>query len=220
MGKKIHPTNFRLGVIYGWKSRWLNEKQFPFFLEEDLRLREFLAKQYHRMGLGEIEIERSGDNVSVILNSAKPGLIIGRGGTGLTDLKKKLESIVKKLRDKKHYGTGKWELKLSVNEIKKPESDAKIVAQNVALDLEKRMPFRRSMKSALERMMAQKGVLGAKILLAGRLDGSEMARSEWLSKGKVPLQTLRANIDFAQDEALTTYGKVGVKVWIYKGEIF
>ena len=209
MGKKIHPTNFRLGVIYGWKSRWLNENKFP-----------FLAKQYHRMGLGEIEIERSGDNVSVILNSAKPGLIIGRGGTGLTDLKKKLESIVKKLRDKKHYGTGKWELKLSVNEIKKPESDAKIVAQNVALDLEKRMPFRRSMKSALERMMAQKGVLGAKILLAGRLDGSEMARSEWLSKGKVPLQTLRANIDFAQDEALTTYGKVGVKVWIYKGEIF
>jgi len=220
LGNKIHPTNFRLGVIYGWKSRWLNKKLFPFFLEEDLRLRELLSKQYHRMGLGEVEIERSGDNVAIILNSAKPGLIIGRGGTGLTDLKKKLENTVKKLRDKKHYGSGKWELKLSVNEIKKPESEAKIVAQNIAFDLEKRMPFRRSMKSSLERVMAQKNVLGAKIRLAGRLDGSEMARREWLSKGKVPLQTLRADINFAQDEALTTYGKIGVKVWIYKGEIF
>lgn len=172
------------------------------------------------MGLGNVEIERSGDNVSVILNTAKPGLIIGRGGTGLTDLKKKLEAIVKKLRDKKHYGTGKWDLKLLVNEIKKPESEAIIVAQNIANDLERRMPFRRVIKGALERMMTQKDVMGAKILLAGRLDGSEMARREWLSKGKVPLQTLRANIDYAFDEALTVYGKIGVKIWIYKGEIF
>jgi small subunit ribosomal protein S3 len=147
-------------------------------------------------------------------------MIIGRGGTGLTDLKKNLEEVVKKLRKNLHYGTGKWELKLSVTEIKKPEADAKIVAQNVAIDLEKRIPFRRTMKGALERMMAQKDVTGAKILLAGRLDGSEMARREWLAKGKVPLQTLRADIDFAQEEAQTTYGKIGIKVWIYKGEIF
>ena len=220
MGNKIHPTNFRLGIIHNWKSRWLNRKLFRYFLEEDLRVREFLTKQYNRMGLGEVEIERSGDNLTVIVNTAKPGLIIGRGGTGLTDLKKKLEEIVKKLRLKSKYSTGKWELKLAVNEIKKAESEAKIVAQNIASDLEKRIPFRRSMKSALERVMAQKGVLGVKINLAGRLNGSEMARREWLSKGKVPLQTLRANINYAQEEALTIYGKVGIKVWIYKGEVF
>jgi len=220
MGNKIHPTNFRLGVIDNWKSRWLNRKLLRYFLEEDLRIREFLTKQYNRMGLGEVEIERSGDNLTVIVNTAKPGLIIGRGGTGLTDLKKKLEKIIKKLRLKGKYSTGKWELKLAVNEIKKAESEAKIVAQNIASDLEKRIPFRRSMKGALERVMAQKGVLGAKINLAGRLNGSEMARREWLSKGKVPLQTLRANINYAQEEALTIYGKVGIKVWIYKGEIF
>ncbi len=220
MGNKIHPTNFRLGIIHNWKSRWLNRKLFRYFLEEDLRVREFLAKQYNRMGLGEVEIERSGDNLTIIVNTAKPGLIIGRGGTSLTDLKKKLEEIVKKLRLKGKYSTGKWDLKLAVNEIKKAESEAKIVAQNIASDLEKRIPFRRSMKSALERVMAQKGVLGVKINLAGRLNGSEMARREWLSKGKVPLQTLRANINYAQEEALTVYGKVGVKVWIYKGEIF
>ncbi|MBI4919899.1 30S ribosomal protein S3 [Candidatus Azambacteria bacterium] len=220
MGHKIHPTNFRLGVIENWKSRWLNKKLFRYFLEEDLKIREFLMKQYNRMGIGEVEIERSGDNLSVIINSAKPGLIIGRGGSGLGDLKTKLEKIVKKLRTSGGYGTGKWELKLIVNEIKKSESEAKIVAQNIASDLEKRMPFRRSMKSALEKMMAQKDVLGAKINLAGRLNGSEMARREWLSKGKVPLQTLRASIGYAQEEALTTYGKIGIKVWIYKGEVF
>ena len=220
MGHKIHPTNFRIGIIDNWKSRWLNRKLFRFFLEEDLRLREFLTKQYNRAGLGEVEIERSGDNVTVIVNTAKPGLIIGRGGTGLTDLKKKLEGIVKKLRLKNKYGTGKWELKLSVVEIKKPESEAKIVAQNIAADLEKRISFKRVMKGALERVMTQKGVLGAKINLAGRLNGSEMARRERLSKGKVPLQTLRANINYAQEEASTVYGKIGIKVWIYKGEVF
>ncbi len=220
MGNKIHPTNFRLGVIHNWKSRWLNKKLFRYFLEEDLKIRESLTKQYNRMGLGEVEIERSGDNLTIIVNTAKPGLIIGRGGTGLTDLKKKLEEIVKKLRQRGGYSTGKWDLKLVVNEIKKAESEAKIVAQNIAADLEKRMPFRRSIKSALEKVAAQKGVLGVKINLAGRLNGSEMARREWLSKGKVPLQTIRANINYAQEEALTTYGKVGIKVWIYKGEIF
>ena len=220
MGNKIHPTNFRIGVIYNWKSRWLNRKLFRRFLEEDLRLRETLTKQYNRAGLGEVEIERSGDNLTVIVNTSKPGLIIGRGGTGLTDLKKKLEEVVKKLRLNGGYGTGKWELKLAVSEIKKPESEAKVIAQNIAADLEKRMPFRRSMKSALERVMAQKEVLGAKINLAGRLNGSEMARREWLSKGKVPLQTLRANINYAQEEASTVYGKIGIKVWVYKGEVF
>jgi len=156
----------------------------------------------------------------VIVNTAKPGLIIGRGGTGLTDLKKKIEAIIKKLREKSRYGEGKWEFKLAVNEIKNSETEAKIVAQNIASDLERRIPFRRTIKGALERMMAQKGVLGARIALAGRLDGSEMARREWLSKGKVPLQTIRANINYAQEEALTIYGKIGIKVWIYKGEVF
>lgn len=220
MGNKIHPTNFRLGVIYGWKSRWLSKKFYRYFLEEDLRIREFLTKLYNRSGLGEVEVERSGDSVTVIINTAKPGLIIGRGGTGLTDLKNKIEDIIKKLRKKFNYGEGKWNLKLTVNELRNSEVEAKIVAQNVASDLERRIPFRRTIKGALERMMSQKTVFGAKIVLAGRLDGSEMARREWLSKGKVPLQTLRANIDYAQEEALTIYGKIGIKVWIYKGEIF
>lgn len=220
MGNKIHPTNFRLGVIYNWKSRWLSKKFYRYFLEEDLRIREFLAKLYNRSGLGEVEIERSGDSVTVIINTAKPGLIIGRGGTGLTDLKNKIEATIKKLRKKFNYGEGKWNLKLTVNELRNSEIEAKIVAQNIASDLERRIPFRRTLKSALERTMSQKIVLGAKIVLAGRLDGSEMARREWLSKGKVPLQTLRANIDYAQEEALTVYGKIGIKVWIYKGEIF
>ncbi|MDO8574899.1 MAG: 30S ribosomal protein S3 [bacterium] len=220
MGNKIHPTNFRLGVIFNWKSRWLSKKFYRYFLEEDLRIREFLKKLYNRSGLGEVEIERSGDSITVIVNTAKPGLIIGRGGTGLTDLKKKIEAIIKKLREKARYGEGKWELKLAVNEIKNSETEAKIVAQNIASDLERRIPFRRTIKGALERTMAQKGVLGARIALAGRLDGSEMARREWLSKGKVPLQTIRANINYAQEEALTIYGKIGIKVWIYKGEIF
>ena len=220
MGNKIHPTNFRLGTIFNWKSRWLSKKFYRYFLEEDLRIREFLKKLYNRSGLGEVEIERSGDSITVIVNTAKPGLIIGRGGTGLTDLKKKIEAIIKKLREKSRYGEGKWEFKLAVNEIKNSETEAKIVAQNIASDLERRIPFRRTIKGALERMMAQKGVLGARIALAGRLDGSEMARREWLSKGKVPLQTIRANINYAQEEALTVYGKIGIKVWIYKGEIF
>jgi len=220
MGNKIHPTNFRLGVIFNWKSRWLSKKFYRYFLEEDLRIREFLKKLYNRSGLGEVEIERSGDSITVIVNTAKPGLIIGRGGTGLTDLKKKIEAIIKKLREKSRYGEGKWEFKLAVNEIKNSETEAKIVAQNIASDLERRIPFRRTIKGALERMMAQKGVLGARVALAGRLDGSEMARREWLSKGKVPLQTIRANINYAQEEALTIYGKIGIKVWIYKGEVF
>jgi len=220
MGNKIHPTNFRLGIISNWKSRWLHKKFYRYFLEEDLRLREFLTKQYNRAGLGDVEIERSGDSITVIVNTARPGLIIGRGGAGLTELKKKLEAIIKKLRKKTRYGEGKWELKLVVNEIKNPEMEAKIVAQNIAMDLERRIPFRRTMKGAMERIMSQKSVLGARVNLAGRLDGSEMARREWLSKGKVPLQTIRANIDYAQEEALTTYGKIGIKVWIYKGEIF
>ena len=220
MGNKIHPTNFRLGAIFNWKSRWLSKKFYRYFLEEDLRIREFLKKLYNRSGLGEVEIERSGDSITVIVNTAKPGLIIGRGGTGLTDLKKKIEAIIKKLREKSRYGEGKWEFKLAVNEIKNSETEAKIVAQNIASDLERRIPFRRTIKGALERMMAQKGVLGARIALAGRLDGSEMARREWLSKGKVPLQTIRANINYAQEEALTIYGKIGIKVWIYKGEVF
>ncbi|KKQ91145.1 MAG: 30S ribosomal protein S3 [Candidatus Azambacteria bacterium GW2011_GWA2_39_10] len=220
MGNKIHPTNFRLGAIFNWKSRWLSKKFYRYFLEEDLRIREFLKKLYNRSGLGEVEIERSGDSITVIVNTAKPGLIIGRGGTGLTDLKKKIEAIIKKLREKSRYGEGKWEFKLAVNEIKNSETEAKIVAQNIASDLERRIPFRRTIKSALERMMSQKGVLGARIALAGRLDGSEMARREWLSKGKVPLQTIRANINYAQEEALTVYGKIGIKVWIYKGEVF
>ena len=220
MGQKVHPIGFRLGITSNWKSRWLRKKSFRFFLQEDFEIREWLAKHFPKGTLATAEIERSGDSITVILRTAKPGLVIGRGGTGLEDLKKTLEKIVKKLRLGKRYAEGKWNLKLEVQEIKKPEMDAEIVAQNVASELERRIPFRRVMKSTIERVMQQKGVEGVKIILKGRLDGSEMARNERLGKGKIPAQTLRANLDFGQSEALTTYGVIGVKVWIYKGEIF
>lgn len=220
MGHKVHPTDFRLGIITDWKSRWFRNRFYREFLKEDIKIREWLARHLDKAGLLTAEIERSGDSIKVILKTSRPGLLIGRGGTGLEDLKKNLEREIKKIRSGLKYSGGKWDLKVSVEEIKRPDGEAQLVARNVALDLEKRLPFRRVLKSTIARVSSQKEVKGVKVLVSGRLDGSEMARREWLSWGKIPLQTLRANIDFFQDEALTTYGKIGVKVWIYKGEVF
>lgn len=215
MGQKVHPTAFRTGIIFDWKSRWFNKKKYKEYLAGDVKIREFVFSKLSKAGLGKVEIERSANAIRIIIHTSRPGLIIGRGGTGVEQLRKELQKIVFKKKS-----ADKIELRLEIEEIKQPESFAAIIAQNIAEQLEKRMPYRRTLKQSLEKIMQNKSVFGAKIMIKGRLDGSEIARKEWLAKGQIPLQTLRANIDFGQGTAFTTYGTVGVKVWVYKGEIF
>jgi small subunit ribosomal protein S3 len=205
MGQKVHPVGFRVGVIRGWDSRWFREKNFREWLREDHEIRQFLRKRYAGAGVTKVEIERA-NKVHVIVNTAKPGLLIGKRGAGIEDLRKALEKL-----------TGK-PIKITIQEVKQPELDAKLVAENVAEALEKRVAFRRAMKQALQRTM-KAGAKGIKIQVSGRLGGHEIARTERSFLGKVPLHTLRADIDFAIHEARTTYGQIGVKVWVNRGEI-
>jgi small subunit ribosomal protein S3 len=187
-------------------------------LKEDVKIRDFLFQKLNKMGVGKIEIERASNSVKIVIHTARPGLIIGRGGTGIEQLREQLKRHLSKgshLLKKKNQ-----ELRLEVEEIKQSESHATIIAQSIADQLEKRLPYRRVLKQALQRTTQNKEVLGVKIMIKGRLDGAEIARKEWLAKGRIPLQTLRANIDFGISTAHTTYGTVGVKVWIYKGEVF
>lgn len=193
-----------------WESRGYYEKKFPAYLEEDFKIRKFLKDKIGRMGVEKIEIERSPGKVGVIVFTARPGLIIGRGGGGVEIIAKKLIGLLK----------DKAELKIEIREVKNPWSSASLTAQMIASQIEKRMPFRRVLKQTLEKIIAQKGVEGARLELSGRLDGIEIARKEWLKKGRLPRQTLRADIDYAQDQAFCNYGTVGIKVWIYKGEKF
>lgn len=215
MGQKVHPTAFRTGIIFDWKSRWFNKKKYKEYLAGDVKIREFIFSKLNKAGLGKVEIERAANAIRIIIHTSRPGLIIGRGGTGVEQLRRELQKIIFKERPSE-----KIELRLEIEEIKQPESFSAIIAQNIVEQLEKRMPYRRTMKQSLEKIIQNKGVLGAKIMIKGRLDGSEIARKEWLAKGQIPLQTLRANIDFGQGTAFTTYGTVGIKVWIYKGEVF
>lgn len=217
MGQKVNPVVFRLGQNQAWKSRWYNKKSYKEFLKQDTALRGFLSKKLLKAGIDTIEIERFGNVVSVILKTARPGLIIGRGGGGIEQLKEDIKKIIAK---EKVAGMPKFEIRLEVEEVKAPDSHALIVAQNMAEQIERRLPFRRVIKQTLDRIMQSKEVEGAKIMMKGRLGGAEIARTEWLAKGKIPLHTLRANIDYAQATAFTTYGTVGIKVWVYKGEIF
>lgn len=212
-----HPYAMRLGIIRPWKSRWFSVKDYQKFLKEDVLLRARLEKKLNGMLVDAIDIERSPSTLNVIIKTARPGLLIGRGGEGVEKLKKEVELFLKKLRK---TSTKKTSLKLTVEEIKSPEQHAKIMAETMAQDLEKRLPFRRVLKHTMSKIMSSKGVKGAKITLSGRLDGTEMARYEWLKEGQVPLQTLRADIDFARGRAHLPYGDLGIKVWIYKGEIF
>jgi small subunit ribosomal protein S3 len=213
VGQKVHPTGFRTGIIFDWKSRWFDKKEYKTYLKEDAKIRDFLAPKLNKMGLGKIEIERSTNSTKIILHTSRPGLIIGRGGTGIEQLREELQKHV-------YRGRVKKELRLEVEEIKQPESNAQVVAQSMAEQLERRLPYRRVIKQTLQRIAQSKNVEGAKIMIKGRLGGSEIARKEWLAKGRIPLQTLRANIDYGTATAYTTYGTVGIKVWIYKGEIF
>ncbi|MBI4059448.1 30S ribosomal protein S3 [Candidatus Giovannonibacteria bacterium] len=215
MSHSVHPYSFRLGILRGWKSRWFRSKNYQEFLRSDLILRGWLDERLRGMYVSLVEIERSQNDLNVIIKTSRPGLLIGRGGEGIEKLKKEIHGLAAKqsLLLPKNF-------KISVEEVRSPETYAKIVAQMIAADLEKRLPFRRVLKQNLEKVMAAKEVKGVKISLSGRLDGSEMARYEWLKKGELPLTTLRADIDFARERAHLPYGDLGIKVWIYKGEVF
>jgi len=206
MGQKVNPHGLRVGVIKDWDSRWYAEADFADNLVEDYNIRTFLKKKLYNFGVSKIEIERASDRVKVIIYTAKPGVVIGKGGAEI----EKLKGEVQKLTAKKLF--------VDIKEIKRPDRDAQLVAENIAQQLENRVSFRRAMKSTMGRSM-KAGVKGIKTACAGRLGGADMARTEFYSEGTIPLQTLRADIDYGFAEADTTYGKVGVKVWIYKGEV-
>jgi small subunit ribosomal protein S3 len=206
MGQKVHPVGFRLGITRTWDSRWFENKQYVEWLHEDLRIRRELDKMSRSAAIAKVEIERRANQARVIISTAKPGIIIGKRGAGIEELKKRLEKL-----------TGK-QISVNVVEIKHAELDAKLVANNIVDQLEKRIAFRRAMRQALQRTM-KAGAKGIKVQCGGRLGGAEIARVERNFEGKVPLHTLRANIDYAHSEAYTTFGRIGVKVWIYLGEV-
>lgn len=216
MSHKVHPLGYRLGINANWISRWFDLKNYPQKLKEDTLIREFLTKKLRGAGLEKVEIERTADKMLVVIHSSRPGLIIGRAGTGAEDLKKGIGKVLRKTR--KRIAQAPPQVKLDVREIRNPETYASLVGLSIAEQIEKRMPFRRVMKRAMERMMANKEVKGAKIILSGRLGGAEMARTEWLKDGVMPRNTLRSDIDFSIQEAYTIYGTIGIKVWIYKGQ--
>ncbi len=206
MGQKVHPKGLRVGIIRGWESNWYADKNYLEFLHEDLKIREFIKNKFYHAGIAGIQIERAANRVKISIQTAKPGIVIGRGGAEVEDLRKELEQMTKK------------RINVNIVEVKKPELNALLVAEGIALQLERRISFRRAMKQAVSRTM-RAGAEGVRISCSGRLGGAEIARTEWYSEGKVPLHTLRADIDYGFAEANTTYGKIGVKVWIYKGEI-
>jgi small subunit ribosomal protein S3 len=207
MGRKVHPIGFRLNINQPWLGRWYAEgREYRDQLHQDFKIRNLVHEEAEKAGVSRIEVERFPGKVKVAVHTAKPGILIGRKGESVKKMRHALEEL-----------TGK-KIDLEIKEIKNPDADAYLVATNIAGQLERRVSYRRAMKKALQQAMRQ-GAQGIKVSVAGRLSGAEMARSAWLREGRVPLQTLRANMDFAKAEASTTYGKIGVKVWIYKGEV-
>ena len=206
MGQKVNPHGLRVGIIKDWDSKWYAEADFADNLIEDYEIRTFLKKKLYAAGVSKIEVERASDRVKVIIYTAKPGIVIGKGGAEI----EKLKSQVQKMTEKKLF--------IDIKEVKRPDRDAQLVAENIAAQLENRISFRRAMKSTMQRTM-KAGAKGIKACVGGRLGGAEIARSEHYSEGTIPLQTLRADIDYGFAEAATTYGRLGVKVWIYKGEV-
>lgn len=219
MSHKVHQKIFRIREINDWDSRGFYEKKFSQYLEEDFMIRSFLDEKLKKVGIEKIEIERFPNKTNIIISTMKPGFIIGRGGKGIEDLRKQLEEYLFKKRNKK-FQDSKRELKLEIREIKNPWSSANLTAQWVAQQIEKRMPYRKVLKQTLAKVAPVKEVKGCRIAVAGRLNGTEIARDEWMQEGQMPRQSLRADIDYANVEALCTYGKIGIKVWIYKGEKF
>ncbi|MEA3240230.1 MAG: 30S ribosomal protein S3 [Pseudomonadota bacterium] len=206
MGQKVNPIGFRLGIVKTWSSRWYADKEYKKFLHEDLRLKKYLKKKMYHAGISKIEIERAAKRIRINIYAARPGIIIGKKGAEIETLKKDLQK----------FSSG--ELFININEVKRPETDAQLIAENVALQLIRRVAFRRAIKRSVG-MAMKLGAKGVKVAVAGRLGGAEIARSEWYRDGRVPLHTLRADIDYGLAEAKTTYGIIGVKVWVFKGEI-
>ncbi|MCR4398478.1 MAG: 30S ribosomal protein S3 [Firmicutes bacterium] len=207
MGQKVHPKGLRIGIIKDWDAKWFaDKKEFPDLLLEDVKIRDYLKKKLYATGMSRVEIERAANRLKVTIYTAKPGMVIGRGGAGVEDLRKQVEAL-----------TGK-QVALNIVEVKSTELDAQLVAENIASQLEKRVSFRRAMKQAVSRAM-RLGAKGCKVRISGRIGGAEMARREKDVEGTVPLHTLRADIDYGFAEATTTYGKIGIKVWIYKGQV-
>lgn len=212
MGHKVNPIGFRLGINKPWKSRWFSSNEYIDRLKEDLEIREGIKKQLRGAGISEVEIERSTNAIRIIIYTSKPGVIIGRSGAGANLIREKIQ--------KKLQGNGKVKIAvdLDVKEIRHFEENAVLVAQNIADQLEKRVSFRRVLKSTLDQVMKNQEIKGIKVMVSGRLNGAEMSRKEWMARGGIPLHTIRANIDFGKTIAFTTYGTIGVKVWLYKGE--
>ena len=207
MGQKVHPHGLRVGIIKDWDSRWfMNDSDFGDSLVEDDKIRKFVKKALFQAGVAKIEIEKKAGKVTVFVHAAKPGIVIGKGGAGTEKLKADLEKLIKK------------DVFVNIVEVKQPDTDAQLVAENIAAQLERRIPYRKAMKGAMGRTM-RLGAKGIKAMCSGRLGGAEIARSETYHEGTIPLQTIRADIDYGFAEADTTYGKIGVKVWIYKGEV-
>lgn len=207
MGQKVNPKGLRIGIIRDWDSKWFaDKKNYSNLLVEDVKIRKYIKKRLYTAGISKVQIERAANRLKISIHTAKPGIVIGRGGTEVENLRKQLESL-----------TGK-QVGVNIVEVKQAELDAQLVAENVASQLEKRIAFRRAMKQVVSRSMKM-GAKGIKVSCGGRLAGAEIARTEWYSEGKVPLHTLRADIDYGSAEATTTYGKIGIKVWIYKGEV-
>ena len=216
MSHVVHPYSHRLGIIKDWKSRWFGARgKYREYLRGDILIREFLAKKLRGFYVSLVEIERSEKTWRIIIKTSRPGMIIGRSGEGSVKLKNDILELLRKSKIKKPE-----ELKIDIEEVRSPDSNASIVGQMVAEGLEKRLPFRRVMKQTIEKIMATKGVNGAKVALSGRLGGANMSRNEEIKKGGIPLQTFRADIDFAREKAHLPYGDIGIKVWIYKGEVF
>lgn len=210
MGQKISPTSFRIGINKDWASHWFGGRKYQDYLRADLKVRTFLEKKLKNMGIDRVELERGTDSLNIVIHTSRPGFLIGRGGTGVEELKEAVNKLLKK----------KIAIRMEIQEIKNPESSAAIMAESIVEQIEKRIPFRRILKQTLAKIIASRQVKGAKIMMGGRLDGAEIARSEHLEQGSLPLQTLRADIDFAKGTAHTTYGTIGVKVWIYKGLVW
>ena len=208
MGQKVHPIGFRLGINRSWDSLWFAKKgDYGKYLIEDYKIRQFIKKNIKNAGVSEVVIERSSKKCTVSIHTSRPGFVIGKKGSDIEKIKNKISKITKD------------EVSVNIKEIKKPELNAYLVSENIAQQLEKRVAYRRAMKRAMQATM-RLGAKGIKVCVSGRLAGNDIARSEWLREGSIPLHTLRANLDYAESEALTTYGMIGVKVWIYKGEIF
>jgi small subunit ribosomal protein S3 len=212
MGHKVNPKGLRLGITNTWRSRWFGKKEYAKNLREDVEIRRLVMSRWKPAAIADVEIERSANTMRLIIKTSRPGVLIGRGGTGIEDISKVVKT--------RFFPKKKMDLKVEVQEVKNFEENASLVAQNVAEQIEKRTPFRRILKTMLEQVEKNKNVKGIKIEMCGRLGGAEMSRREWLSKGTLPLHTLRADIDFARSTARTTYGAIGVKVWIYRGEVF